>query len=86
MREITYEEKDAKKIRLFFCELGVLSPSLEDIEQFNQDYKVAYRANCRATPSSIETLYELKRCGFRTAIVTNGWNKEQYEKADKIGY
>ncbi|KAF8859784.1 HAD-like protein, partial [Acephala macrosclerotiorum] len=85
MREITYEEKDIKKIRLFFSELGMLSPSLDEVEHFKQEYKEAYRANRRATPSSIKTLYRLKRRGFRTAIIANRQNKDQYEKADKIG-
>lgn len=84
-KEITYEEKDIKKVRLFFGELGMPEPSLEDIENFKQTYQAAYRENRQATSGSVETLIRLRELGYRLAIVTNGQTQDQREKAKAIG-
>jgi putative hydrolase of the HAD superfamily len=82
---ITYAEKDIQKIKSFFAELGLPSPSLEEIGHFRQKYSEAYKASRRATTGSIETLVRLKGEGHKLAIVTNGPIKEQNDKAEAIG-
>ncbi|KAK6227630.1 had-superfamily subfamily variant 1 [Colletotrichum tabaci] len=83
--EITYEEADSRKVRLFFGEVGLPEPDDQQLSEFRSVYKPAYRKSRRATPGSVEMLVRLREHGFRLAIVTNGQLKDQLEKADTIG-
>ncbi|KAF9873008.1 had-superfamily subfamily variant 1 [Colletotrichum karsti] len=84
-KEISYEEADLKKVRLFFGEIGLPEPDHEQIIEFRNIYKPAYRGSRRATPGSVEILVRLREQGYRLAIVTNGQVKDQLEKLDAIG-
>lgn len=84
-KEISYEEKDVHKIRLFFAELGLPEPNAEEVQRFRAKYDAAYMASRRATPGSVETLVRLKEHGYRLAIVSNGQIEDQRIKAEAIG-
>ncbi|KAH7305486.1 HAD-like domain-containing protein [Stachybotrys elegans] len=85
-RDITYEEADIKKVRLFFTDLGLPEPSMGDIKEFRSIYKPAYQESRRATPGSIETLVRLReRTDYHLAILTNGQIEDQETKAKDIG-
>lgn len=84
-KRLTYEEADLEKVRLFFTDLGLEEPTVEDISHFRAIYKPAYRENRRATPGSIETLCRLREHGYPVAILTNGQIKDQEAKAEFIG-
>ncbi|KAK2025654.1 HAD-like protein, partial [Colletotrichum zoysiae] len=82
--EISYEETEFKKVRLFFNEIGLPEPDHEQIIQFRNIYKPVYRDNRRATPDSVEMLIRLRENGFQLGIVANGQLKDQLEKAEAI--
>ncbi|EHK18568.1 uncharacterized protein TRIVIDRAFT_50980, partial [Trichoderma virens Gv29-8] len=84
-KTITYEEADIRKIHLFFASLGLPEPSLDEVQEFRDAYKVVYRENRRATPGSIEALARLREHGFRIAVITNGQVEDQAAKAKAIG-
>ena len=84
-KEIMYIETDAMKVQLFFTQLGLPTPTDDEISQFRGVYKSAYRQNRRATKGSIETLVRLREMGYRLAIVTNGQMEDQEAKAEAIG-
>ncbi|KAL8714662.1 MAG: hypothetical protein Q9220_001611 [cf. Caloplaca sp. 1 TL-2023] len=84
-KEIAYEDTNALKVQLFFTELGLLQPSLEQIDEFRAVYKPAYRAKRRATPGSVETLVRLRENGYTLAIASNGQIEDQAAKAESIG-
>lgn len=73
------------KVRLFFEELGLVEPDLDEVRRFRAIYKPAYRTNQRATPGSFETLVRLREHGYRLAIVANGQVEIQTSKAEAIG-
>ncbi|KAF4968557.1 hypothetical protein FSARC_4072 [Fusarium sarcochroum] len=83
-KEVTYEETESQKVKLFFGALGLPEPTLEDIKNFRAIYKPVYRANRRATPGSVETLARLRENGYQTAIITNGQVEDQSAKAKAI--
>ncbi|KAK2018448.1 hypothetical protein LZ32DRAFT_613499 [Colletotrichum eremochloae] len=83
--QITYEEAEFKKVRLFFAEVGLPEPDQKQIIEFRNIYKPAYQNHRRATPDSVEILIRLRENGFRLAIITNGQLKDQLEKAEAIG-
>lgn len=84
-KEILYEETYVMKVHLFFTELGMAEPNLEEVKEFRAIYKPAYRKNRRATPGSVETLVRLREHGCCLAIVSNGQIEDQAAKAEAIG-
>ncbi|KAH7245534.1 HAD-like domain-containing protein [Fusarium tricinctum] len=82
--QLAYDEY-LDKIHLFFSALGLPEPSLDEVREFRDGYKVVYRANRRATPGSIEALSRLREHGYRIAIITNGQIEDQADKAEAIG-
>lgn len=84
-REITHGEVEELKVVTFFQDAGFPQPSLEEIRKFRDIYRPVYRANCRATPGSIETLCRLREHGYKLAIITNGQVEDQKAKAECIG-
>lgn len=84
-KEISYDEKDSEKVRLFFENLSLPVPGSDDIDTFLNSYNEVYFRDRRATPGSIETLVRLNEHGFRLGVVTNGQTKDQIEKMQAIG-
>jgi HAD superfamily hydrolase (TIGR01549 family) len=84
-KEISYDECDTLKVRLFFTTLGLPEPSPDEVKVYRDTYKPAYRENRRATPGSIEMLVRLREHGYRLAIVSNGQAEDQVAKAQSIG-
>ncbi|KAF5001975.1 hypothetical protein FDECE_10777 [Fusarium decemcellulare] len=83
--KITYEEKDVRKIQLFFAAIGLPEPTTAEAQKFRNVYQPAYRLTRRATPGSIETLKRLRYHGYHLSIVTNGQIEDQKAKAEVIG-
>ncbi|KAL3441824.1 HAD-like domain-containing protein [Aspergillus insuetus] len=84
-KEITYEETNGLKVKLFFAAIGLPEPSLADIARFREIYQPAYRSNRRATPGAVEALVRLRESGHRLVIVSNGQIDDQTTKAKVIG-
>lgn len=84
-KEISYEEKDIEKVRLFFQNLSFPIPGEEDINIFLDSYSAVYLRNRRATPGTVETLVRLSEHGFKIGVVTNGQTNDQREKMEAIG-
>ncbi|KAK1621523.1 HAD-like domain-containing protein [Colletotrichum phormii] len=74
-----------QKVPVVLQELDLAIPGDEDLAEFRNIYRQAYRNSRRATPGSIETLLQLREQGVRLAIFTNGQAKDQLEKAKAIG-
>lgn len=84
-KEISYEEKDNEKVRLFFQNLSLPIPRRDGIDAFLSLYDKIYFSDRRATPGAIETLVRLNKHGFKIGVVTNGQTKDQTEKMEAIG-
>lgn len=84
-REISYEEKDLLKVRIFFRILGIHEPNESEIQEFIKAYGNSYLLHRRATPGSIETLVRLRESGFQLGILTNGQRVDQSIRAQVIG-
>lgn len=84
-KEISYEEKDSEKVRLFFQNLSLPVPGKDDIDNFLGSYDQVYFSDRRAAPGAVETLVRLNEHGFKIGIVTNGQTQAQREKMEAIG-
>ncbi|KAF9764570.1 hypothetical protein IL306_002788 [Fusarium sp. DS 682] len=84
-KEITREGSAVEKVRLFTKTLGREERDPHRIKEFRELYQAAYQENRRAIPGSIEALTQLRKDGYRTAIITNGPTKQQIDKAKTIG-
>lgn len=84
-KEISYEEKDLEKVRLFFQNLSLPVPERDNIDSFLGSYDEVYFRDRRATPGAVETLVRLNEHGFKIGVVTNGQTKAQREKMEIIG-
>ena len=85
VKEITYEEKDLEKVKLFFQKLNLAVPDDSVIHEFLELYETAYQEDRRATPGSIETLVRLREHGYKLGVVTNGQMSDQAAKMEAIG-
>ncbi len=83
--EISYEEKDREKVRIFFENLSLPAPGSEGVDAFLASYDEVYFQDRRATPGSVETLVRLNEHGFKIGVVTNGQTRDQTEKMEAIG-
>ncbi|KAK0108286.1 hypothetical protein ONS95_003102 [Cadophora gregata] len=83
--QITFPETHALKIKLFYNALDLPAPSSEQVQEFRDVYKEAYRVNRVATDGSWDVLKRLRKMGWKVGIVTNGQAEEQEEKARVIG-
>lgn len=83
--EISYEEKDLEKVKLFYEKLGL--PILDEaaVKAFLKLQKKTYQEDLRATPGSIETLIWLRENAYKIGVVTNGQEEEQMQKLKRIG-
>jgi putative hydrolase of the HAD superfamily len=84
-RQISYEEKDKRKIDIFFQKLGLPIPSSNIAKSIRSIYEESYQSDRRATPGSVETLVRLQENGYTLGILSNGQQKDQEIKAESIG-
>lgn len=84
-KEITYEDNHTVKVQLFFANLGLPPPTINEVKEFRATYRPAYQASRRATAGSVQTLHCLRENGYSLAILTNGQVNNQTAKADFIG-
>lgn len=82
---ITYEEKDKRKIELLFDKLGIPKPTASEIAAFQTVYENAYMISRQATPGSKTVLKLLKEHGYHPYILTNGQLEDQTNKVESIG-
>ena len=75
----------SERLRQVFTKLDVPAPSNEELMTLLEIYDAAYKASRRATHTTIQTLEALKNKGFRLALITNGGQETQAEKAKAIG-
>ncbi|KAJ3521570.1 hypothetical protein NM208_g13229 [Fusarium decemcellulare] len=68
---VTYEEKDARKIQLFFTAIGLPEPTTAEAQKFRNE--------------ASRRLKKLRGHGYHLAIITNGQIEDQKAKAEAIG-
>lgn len=83
---ISFQEQRRERLREVLPKLGLAIPPHEvGLDALFNDYLRAYREAWRPFPDSLTLLQELRACGYRLGLLTNGIEAQQLDKLRRTG-